>query len=170
VSDEQAQEATALADPVLSPEASPKALRQAARKKAMDLLARREHSVAELQQKLVTKGHDADIVTEVLGQLEQEGLLSDDRFTEAFVRYRRKNGYGPHRIQSELRQRGVSEKMQAAYLEVGDPQWFEQAAQVRQKRFGGGLPEDFKERAKQARFLQYRGFTGEQIREVMDDV
>lgn len=146
-----------------------KALRRTVRKKAMDLLMRREHSVAELQQKLDAKDYDADIVCEVVEQLANEGLVSDERFTEAFVRYRANNGYGPLRIQSELRQRGVDEKMQAAFLDQRDPQWFERVEQVRRKRFGEALPEDFKERARQARFLQYRGFTSEQIREVLDD-
>lgn len=146
-----------------------KTLRTAVRKKAMDLLMRREHAVVELQKKLNSKDYDEDIVAEVVEQLANEGLVSDVRFTEAFVRYRRNNGRGPQRIQSELRERGVSEKIQDSYLDIGDPQWFEYAAQVRSKRFGEALPEDFKERARQARFLQYRGFTSDQIREVLDD-
>ncbi len=140
------------------------------RKKALDLLMRREHAVVELQKKLTAKGYDVNIVAEVVEQLADEGLVSDARFTETFVCYRRNNGRGPQRIQSELRERGVSEKIQAAYLDIGDSQWFERAAQVRSKRFGDALPEDFKERARQARFLQYRGFTSAQIREVLDDV
>ena len=146
-----------------------KELRKVVRKKAMDLLMRREHAVAELQKKLNAKDYDADIVAEVVEQLMDEGLVSDARFTEAFVRYRSNNGRGPQRIQSELRERGVSEKIQAAYLDMGDSQWFARAEQVRSKRFGDAPPEDFKERARQARFLQYRGFTSDQIREVLDD-
>lgn len=139
------------------------------RKKAMDLLMRREHAVAELQKKLANKDYDTEIVAEVIERLAEEGLVSDARFTEAFVRYRANNGRGPQRIQSELRERGVDEKIQAAYLDVGDAQWLERAAQVRCKRFGDAPPADFKERARQARFLQYRGFTSEQVREVLDD-
>ena len=185
LSSEEAQDAVASADPMLAQEASPELVQEVlpeisakqlhlmacnkVRKKAMDLLMRREHAVAELQKKLNAKDYDVDIVAEVVERLADEGLVSDERFTEAFVRYRRNNGYGPRRIQSELRERGVSEKMQAAYLDVGDPQWFEQAAQVQSKRFGDDLPMDFKERARQARFLQYRGFTSDQIREVLDD-
>jgi len=150
------------------PQDASKKLRKVIRKKAMDLLMRREHAVAELERKLIAKDYDADTVVEVVKQLTDEGLVNDARFTEAFVRYRRNNGYGPRRIQSELRERGVSEKIQAAYLDVGDSQWFEQAAQVQNKRFGDVLPTDFKERARQARFLQYRGFTSDQIREVLD--
>jgi len=147
-----------------------KALRKTVRKKAMDLLMRREQAVGELQQKLNAKDYDADIVAEVVEQLALEGLVSDARFTEAFVRYRANNGRGPQRIQSELRERGVDEKIQAAYLDMRDSRWFARAEQVRCKRFGDAPPEDFKERARQARFLQYRGFTSEQIREVLDDV
>ena len=185
MSSEDVRDAVASADPVLPQEASPVLAREASlgtaakeprskvynkvRKKAMDLLMRREHAVAELQKKLIAKDYDVDIVSEVVERLADEGLVSDDRFTEAFVRYRRNNGYGPRRIQIELRERGVSEKIQSTYLDSGDPQWFEQAAQVQSKRFGDGLPEDFKERARRARFLQYRGFTSDHIRAVLDN-
>ena len=166
----QQQDAAAVEGALLpEPQAAFKALRKTVRKKAMDLLMRREHAVAELQKKLNNKDYDAEIVAEVVAQLADEGLVSDARFTEAFVRYRANNGHGPQRIQSELRERGVSEKIQADYLDARDAQWFERAAQVRSKRFGDAPPEDFKERARQARFLQYRGFTSEQIREVLDD-
>jgi len=146
------------------------------RKKAMDLLARREHAVAELRRKLQShvdgraksQALDVDAIDEVLARLQAEGLLSDERFTEAFVRYRCNNGYGPQRIQAELRERGVSEKIAAIYLDFSDPQWFERASSVRSKRFGEGKPKDFKQRARQARFLQYRGFTADQARQVLD--
>ncbi|WP_455217463.1 regulatory protein RecX [Kaarinaea lacus] len=145
--------------------------RNALRKKALDLLARREHSVSELHQKLTShakkKEIDTGLATGTIDELQQEGLVSDERFTEAFIHYRQNNGYGPVRIQSELRERGVSEKIQGAYLDFADPQWLDQAALVRRKRFGDGLPEDYKERARQARFLQYRGFTTDQARQAM---
>jgi len=164
----QTKDATIVDGLSLSPELRGRNGDNKVRKKAMDLLMRREHAVAELQKKLIARDYDVDIVAGVVEQLVSEELLSDARFTEAFVRYRGNNGYGPQRIQSELHERGVSEKIQAAYLDVGDSRWFERAAQVRSKRFGDAQPEDFKERARQARFLQYRGFTSEQIREVLD--
>lgn len=138
------------------------------RHKAMDLLARRDYAEAELCQKLTDKGFDAEAVAAVVAQLCDEGLVSDERFTEAFVRFRRERGYGPLRIQSELRERGVNDKIQAAYLDFRDPRWREQTAQVRRKRFGDEPPQDYKERARQSRFLQYRGFTSDQIRQVLD--
>lgn len=140
---------------------------QELRIKAMDLLARREHAVLELQQKLIAKGHPRDDVEQVVDTLRQEGLVNDTRFTEAFVRYRAGSGYGPMRIQSELREKGVNEEVQSSFLDFRDPQWLEQGEQVRRKRFGVDVPVDFKEKARQMRFLQYRGFTAEQIRSVM---
>ena len=141
----------------------------ALRKKAMDLLARREHAAAEIQQKLQAYAKkkdfgETDKIAKVINDLQNEGLLSDERFTEMFVRYRKNNGRGPMRIQTELRERGVSEKIQTAWLDFSDPQWREKVVEVRIKRFGNNLPGDYKERARQARFLQSRGFTTDQIK------
>jgi regulatory protein len=142
--------------------------RRALHRKALDLLARREHAVAELRQKLEAKGYASDTVQELVRELQDEGLVSDERFTEAFVRYRMNRGDGPLRIQSKLRECGVDEMTRARYLDFHDPRWLEQIKQARRKRFGAGLPGDYQERARQARFLQYRGFTTEQIRQTLD--
>lgn len=140
----------------------------ALRRKALDLLARREHAVAELRQKLEARGYAPDTVQAFVRALQNEGLVSDERFTEAFVRYRMNRGYGPVRIQSELRERDVGETVRACYLDFHDPCWLAQTEQARRKRFGIGLPKDYKDRTRQARFLQYRGFTTEQIRQTLD--
>jgi regulatory protein len=138
------------------------------RHKAMDMLARREYAEGELRQKLEAKGNPPEAVAEVVAQLCEEDLVSDERFTEAFVRSRMNSGYGPLRIQAELRERGVDDTIQAIYLDFRDALWVKQAAQVRSKRFGPEAAEDYKERARQARFLQYRGFTSDQARQVLD--
>jgi regulatory protein len=137
----------------------PSQIRQA----ALGRLARREHSKAELQDKLTRKGFEEQVITNVLTELEQQGLLSDERFTEAYVRYRGNLGFGPRRIEQELRERGVPDHLIAAYLDSSDSHWLDEVRQVRQKRFGAGVPSDYKDRAKQMRYLQYRGFTHEQI-------
>ena len=147
-------------DEVLSP--------QELRIKAMNLLARREHAVAELQQKLIAKGHPRNSVEQVVNALQQEGLVDDARFTEAYVRYRSERGYGPVRIQAELREKGVDEEVQANFLDRRATDWLERGAQVRIKRFGDEAPADFQEKARQMRFLQYRGFTADQASSVLD--
>lgn len=134
---------------------------------AMNLLARREHSQQELHDKLLNKGFDADAVQSVLSTLSREGLLSDERFTEAFINSRLQRGSGPMKIVMELQQRGIGHELISCYLDERDTKWTQRAVEVRVKRFGPSLPRDFKERARQMRFLQYRGFTMSQIQKAI---
>lgn len=138
------------------------------RKLAMDLLARREHTRAELTAKLTARGAETDAVAPVLDALEDDGLLSEARFAEAFVRQRTGRGHGPVRIRHELCRRGVSEPAADQALAAAEADWDELAVSVRHGRFGAGPPADFKDRARQARFLTYRGFTGDQVRQALD--
>ena len=139
------------------------------REAAMDYLSRREHSTHELTQKLLAKEYESEEVLAALEKLSQEGLLSDERFTEAFVYYRMQRGSGPFKINAELRQKGVSDAMIAQFLDERDCAWLNVAQDVRDKKFGPALPLDIKEKARQARFLQQRGFTHEQTRSVLRD-
>ncbi len=129
------------------------------RRRAMDLLARREHSRLELQRKLLLRGYSPDIIETVLNRLVQDNLLSDARFTEAYVNMRKKMGFGPMRLREELRERGVCATLIERELEAIQHEWPAIVARVRYKRFGPELPTDFPSRAKQARFLHYRGFS-----------
>ena len=135
----------------------------------MRLLTRREHSCQELKQKLQHKGFDAVLVEKVTAQLQQEGLLSDARFAESYLRSRFNRGYGPIRIQQELKQRGADEEIISATVIEDDPDWFELARRVREKRFGKALPGSLPERMKQQRFLQYRGFNQQQLKYALSD-
>lgn len=133
----------------------------------MDLLARREHSVAELRAKLIAREFDADEVDRAVARLAEEGLVSDERFAEAYVSSRVRKGQGPLRIRVELERRGVSSDFITTCLEQGDIDWDELARSVRVKKFGSVLIENYRDWARQARFLQYRGFTGDQISNVL---
>ena len=139
------------------------------REAAMDLLSRREHSYFELQQKLQRKGHESADIDAALKALVEENLLSDERFVESFVHSRRERGSGPRKIAAELAQKGVSDSLISRYLDERSPLWIERAAEVRARKFGALLPDDFKEKARQMRFLQQRGFTTEQIQSVVRD-
>jgi regulatory protein len=135
---------------------------------AIRLLAMREHSQAELQRKLVQKGFNVVAVTQTLQNLIAQNLLSDARFTEAFVLSRRDRGSGPVKIQAELQQRGIDNVLISRYLDFRDPDWMELAEQVRQKKFGRARPQEYNQKMQQARFLANRGFSHEQIRQVLD--
>ena len=93
-------------------------------------------------------------------------LLAEQRFADSFVRSRIARGQGPVRIRLELGQRGV-ESGDAALL-AAECDWTDLARDVRSKRFGADLPASYADRARQARFLQYRGFTAEQIQDALE--
>ena len=139
------------------------------RRAAIDLLARREHSRKELLNKLRSRAELLDeleeVLEEVLDRLEQDGLFSDERFAESFVRSRIGRGHGPMRIRQELRQKGIENELCALAIEAADADWYELARACRERKFGTGKPKDYRERAKQMRYLQYRGFSMDAINE-----
>ena len=133
------------------------------RRKAMDLLARREHSVDELRRKLRTREFDHDAIELALEALQHDGLLSNERFAEAYVHQRFHAGMGPLKIAHELRQKGIDEVLADECLSAYSELWHESMTRERVRRFGDAIPEDFAARAKQARFLQNRGFSPESV-------
>jgi regulatory protein len=134
-----------------------------ARKKAMDYLARREYGNKELKKKLATAGFYREAIDPAVAQLVADGLQSDRRFVEAFVQSRINQGKGPTRILVDLSQRGIDESLTGEILSDCGEDWWALARAVRCRKFGQSLPADFKEKARQMRFLQYRGFQSEQI-------
>jgi regulatory protein len=138
------------------------------RRAAMNLLARREHSADELLRKLKIKKFPESDIQIVLDQLVQEKLISHERFLENYIHSRRVKGYGPVRIRLELLERGIEEELIEHHLNLSDNIWLIDARNVWQKKFKNHMPTDFKTRAQQMRFLQYRGFTLEQIEKLYD--
>ncbi len=132
---------------------------------AIGLLARREHSAYELGQKLEQRDFNPTDIENCLQTLCDQGLQSDQRFAENYVRYRSQKGMGPQRIEHELRQKGVNAELIQTVMRDSEIDWFTLANTVRCKRFGEQEPRDFTERAKQQRFMQYRGFSHEHITE-----
>lgn len=139
----------------------------AVRARALDLLARREHSRLELDRKLRLRDFPPELINPVLDSLSAEGLLSESRFAEEWVRSRVARGQGPNKIWAELRQRGLDEAEVRQALARCDTDWSRQAFEVRRKWFGAEVPTALAERARQTRFLVSRGFTTEQIRQAM---
>lgn len=141
-----------------------------ARRIALGLLARREYTRAELFGKLGAREFPDNLVSALLDQLVDEGLLSDARFAETYVHTRSEKGFGPVRIRHELRERGVEGDTIHSFLDDAAIAWDEIAGRERIKRFGGVLPDSYRERARQARFLQQRGFTSEQIHAALEEM
>ena len=139
--------------------ADPKSIRAA----AVTLLARRDYLRAELGERLRTRGFEAAATAEVLAALTAERLLDDARCAERFVAYRAERGHGPLRIGRDLRAQGAEPALIDAALAAG-PDWRTLACQVRRRKFGAAAPAGWAEKARQARFLQYRGFSSDDIR------
>jgi regulatory protein len=135
--------------------------------KAVHLLALREHSRKELQQKLLLRDYALPNVLQVLDQLAEKKLQSDERFAEAYVHSRRLKGYGPDRIQMELQQRGVADELICAAVDSESEVWRETAVRVYQKKFGKDYPKTFPEKVKRQQFMRYRGFDSNYIRLIL---
>ena len=135
------------------------------RARALKLLARREHTRRELQRKLAPHAADPSAVEALLADLEQRGWLSEARLTEQVIHARRRR-FGARRIEHELRSRGVSEEALAAAAPELKKSELEAARAVWRKKFGR-LPGNQAERARQARFLQARGFEMEVVLKVI---
>ena len=126
------------------------------RARALQYLARREHSCAELRAKLLPHAKEGEDVQALLGDLEKRNWLSDKRTAEQVVQHRRSR-FGIQRITHELRQKGIAEELIRASLPELKEGELAAAREVWQRKFGT-LPQDAKEKARQMRFLQSRGF------------
>jgi regulatory protein len=134
------------------------------RARALQYLARREYSRTELRGKLLphvqadsefeqSKPVDLDAL---LDDFTARGWLSDARAATQLVHAKRSR-FGTQRITHELRQKGITEELISAALPELKDSELAAAREVWQKKFGTA-PQDEKEKARQVRFLQSRGF------------
>jgi regulatory protein len=138
-----------------------------AKQLAVKLLARREHSEAEIRQKLQQREFSSSEIDEAIVGLQKGDWLSDERFAEVYIRSRRLKGFGPVRIAVELRERGVDEAIASRHLLANDEIWVQTMRAEYQRKYRGTAYEDYPEKAKRMRFLQYRGFPLDKIHEVV---
>lgn len=128
---------------------------------ALRLLARREHSQRELYKALKRYHVTSELIHSLLDELAELGLQSDERFTEVYVNSRMNRGYGPRKIIIELQDRGINHELIGKYVDTEDIKWHQCIEKVYHKRFKP--TKDLKECMKQKKFLEYRGFSFEQI-------
>ena len=123
----------------------------------MRMLVRREHSTLELTNKLTAKEFDQEDIDAVIALLIQQNYQSDERFAADFIQMRFNQGKGPIKISLDLKQRGIDR------FDMSEYDFYALAYKIRKQKFGQAVPSDFKEKAKQQRFLQSRGFSFEHI-------
>lgn len=139
------------------------------RQTALRLLARREHSQHELTQKLTQRGYTPQDIHTVIEDLKKSTLQSDHRFAESFTRSRQTRGQGPLRIILELKARHIPHEIIEEVINITDNAWFTLARDAWRRHFKGRIPNTPAERAKQTRFLHYRGFTQDHINHLIKD-
>ena len=135
--------------------------------RAVRLLARREHSKSELITKLVSKGEQQEIAESVVAELAAIGAVDDERFAIGYTESRRKRGYGPQKIEFELRQRGVDETLIGSAIRANDRKWNDVLNKVIKRKYGDRPVESFKEWAKRANYLRSKGFPSELVHQTL---
>lgn len=140
---------------------------------ALFLLSRRDYGKAELFARMKRRMYekndgivDEALIEGVLDKLNEQHFLDDDRVVGLLMQGYVRKGYGPLRIKQEMRQKGFAETLVDHHFSQLDVDWFDIASEVRCKKFGDEIPKDFKEKSKQIRYLQYRGFFGDMVFEL----
>jgi regulatory protein len=135
---------------------------------AVRLLSRREHSAFEIRDKLRKRDFEESEIDQAILELKEGGWLSDQRFADAYTRMRQQKGFGPIRIAIELNERGVKESIIEACLDESDESWQQILQQQYLKKYKNKPVEDYNDRARRIRFLQYRGFPLDAIYQVVE--
>ncbi|MSR00527.1 MAG: regulatory protein RecX [Gammaproteobacteria bacterium] len=135
---------------------------EAARRVGLILLGRRDYPCAELLAKLIEKGYTCTAAAEAVAALLEERLLNDARYLENFIRAHSARGRGPLRIRKDLQGRGFKAEEIEPALASG-PDFLSICRTLRTRKFGAGPPASWAEKGRQARFLQYRGFSSDHI-------
>lgn len=123
---------------------------------AFAMLARREHSQKEMRTKLISYGADKADVDALLSELSERNYQSDERMGGVLFRESLRKGQGKRRLQHTLKKHNISQDMLEE--ELAEVNWLAEAVKLRCKRFGDDVPTEQKQKARQLRFLQYRGF------------
>jgi regulatory protein len=111
----------------------------------------------------VKKGFEVDCVSIVLEDLRDGDLQSDYRFSEGYIRYRGRRGFGPKRISLDLEKRGVSDAVISKAFAIAEVDFYETAASTFSKKFSTKAT-SLAEKARQRRFMEYRGFFSEHVK------
>ena len=135
------------------------------RARALAMLARREHTRAEMTRKLSPHAESPEQVEQLLDALVARGWLSDVRFAESRANALARK-FGSRKIEYDLDRRGVSAEVLEQTLERSRMQELENCRAAWQRKFGG-LPQSATERGRQMRFLAGRGFSAEAVRQVL---
>ena len=135
------------------------------RERALAMLARREHTRAEMMRKLSPHSESPEQIEQLLDALVARGWLSEARFAESRANTLARK-FGSRKIQHDLKSRGVSAEVVERTVERALAQELENCRAAWQRKFGV-LPQSAAERGRQMRFLTGRGFSADAVRQVL---
>ena len=128
----------------------------------MNALSRREHSEKEIYLKFVNLVNSKDTLLEEILKLKEEGLISNQRFAEAYIRSRFHSGFGPIRIKYELEKKGVIESIIKTAFQETDLDWDDKLKSEFKKKYESNDMKSLNDN-KISKFFLYRGFDLEKI-------
>ncbi len=141
----------------------------ALKKNAINWLSRRDHSEAQLGQKLRLKDATPEQVAAVISWCKAEQYLDESRFLSMLVRNRTRQGYGYSVLLQECRAQKISAEQLNNSVTALQIDWWTLASAAYQKKYGDSPITDYKEKTKRMAFLQRRGFSTEQIKAVFTE-
>jgi regulatory protein len=141
-----------------------------AQNSALRILAHREHSVAELTQKLIRRGYASDVVQRVIVECLRLNYLDDQRVARQVLERIKRRGFGSHRVRSELLKKGLPGEKSGNDLGEGMSSSEEHivARRVALKKWESLKrdPDPAKRKLRLQRFLRSRGFSESVVIEV----
>lgn len=135
--------------------------------RALYWLSKRDYSIADFQKKLDKVCEQEPMKSALIEQLIDNDWLSESRYINAFIQSKISAGLGQFRIINDLKQHGVKSQDAEVWFEADSTDWFEQAKSTYTRKYGETEVHDHKERAKRFRYMQYRGFSIDQIKYAM---
>lgn len=150
----------------MSPFADKAALQKSLRQRALEYLSKREYAAAELAQKLQAYASEDDDIPALIADFKARGWVSDARYAEQMV-HARQTKFGASRVAHELREKGVDDSLIAEAVAGLQENELARASEVWRKKFKAA-PASREEWAKQARFMQSRGFTFQVIKHILN--
>ena len=134
---------------------------------AVSLLARRDYASGESARTLSKMTENREKIDKALSRLVECGYLDDNRLITHMIDKHVRKKHGPARIKQEIRQKGFSPELVEQMLEKVDVDWYAMARELKVSKFGDAVASEAKEKNKQIRYLQYKGFSMDMIFEAL---
>ncbi|WP_025123407.1 MULTISPECIES: regulatory protein RecX [unclassified Serratia (in: enterobacteria)] len=134
---------------------------------AVSLLARRDYASGELARALSKMTENRENIDKALSRLVECDYLDDNRLIKHLIDKHIRKKHGPVRIKQEIRQKGFPQELVEQALEKVDVDWYAMARELKVSKFGDEMPSEAKEKNKQIRYLQYKGFSMDMIFEAL---